>query len=109
MAALLLAGCGEGAIDAVKNESAADSLPLDLQKLQGVWSQASTNEYSVCEVNIDGYTVRLRLQALGEETMLKRNVMISGIDDERDLLLLHNGQAAWKYELVRQETGDLLM
>lgn len=105
----VLLGCGNGG-KMVAAPEMDDSLPKDLQRMQGVWQVASMNQCAMCDVNIDGLTIRLKYQSAPTEPLLKRNVSIKSVDEERKMLLMHNDLGGWSYHLLQnngQEQLDL--
>jgi hypothetical protein len=103
--ALFFCGCGKEAAAPVETE---EVLTGDLQRMQGSWCAVSTNQFSLCEVNIDGPTIRLRYQLSADQPVLKRNVSIQYVDEMRKMLVMYNGLGGWTYDLTEVEGVDHL-
>lgn len=102
--ALTLSGCSE-------NEAAAyapyPDMPADLRQLQGTWAAADTNRCTTCEAVFQGYTIRIRYQEEPDDPMIKQNVSISRLDDQRNLLIINGGAGAWPYDRSTQDELEL--
>ena len=101
IAAWALLGCSE-------QEAAYDpypDMPSDLRQLQGIWTAADTNACATCEAVFQGYTIRVRYQETDDDPIIKQNVSINRLDEQRHLLIINGGAGAWPYD--RSTSGEL--
>ncbi len=103
-AAGMLVGCGSRE----PIPAGIDELPEIVRTLQGRWTAAESNAIQAIEVVIDGYTLRLRYQEEPDGPLFKKNVVIKSVDQQRRMLLIHDGTSAWPYALERQGGGAIL-
>ena len=99
-------GCSRPADQEVAAEAALRS---DVQTMQGAWCAAATNEYSMCNVIIEGYTIRLQYRKTPDDELLKKNVSIMTLDQQRSMLVMYNDAGAWSYGWEKRPEGDLLL
>lgn len=101
---LTVSGCSKS------EESAYDpypDMPSDLRQLQGAWAAADTNMCTTCEAVFQGYTIRVRYQEAPDDPMIKQNVSINRLDEERHLLIINGGAGAWPYDRSTQDELEL--
>ena len=73
-------------------------MPTDLCQMQGAWVAADTNSCALCQATIQGYTIRIRYQIQVDSELVKQNVSIDRLDEQRSLLIINGGTGAWPYE-----------
>ena len=72
-------------------------MPADLRQMQGQWVVDDTNVCALCQVKIQDYTIRIRYQEKQDGAILKQNVSIDRLDEQRHLLIINGGTGAWPY------------
>jgi polyferredoxin len=104
-AILMLTGCSKA------EPPVADPYPDmtgDLRMMQGSWSALDTNGCIDCGAVIDGYAIRMRFKNSPEAPMVRQNASIARLDEQRKLILLNNGYAAWPYFIGKEAGQDHL-
>ncbi|MCF7849627.1 MAG: hypothetical protein K9M45_12315 [Kiritimatiellales bacterium] len=100
-------GCGKQVEDK-QLHAVADELPADLQLMQGSWSSANSNTCSFCNVNITGYAMRLTYRKTADDPMFKKNGSFESIDEQRKVLVEHDGVGGLSYNIRNGDDGILL-
>jgi len=111
VACLLLGGvgCGRPQADQGSASEADLDLPADLRAMQGEWSAIETNEHAACSINIAGYTIRMCYQKAVDDPLLKTNISIMEIDQQKKILVMHNNEGAWTYNLQEEHEAYLFI
>jgi hypothetical protein len=104
-AILMLTGCWKSETEAV---DPYPEISGDLRIMQGSWVALDTNGCINCGALIDGYTIRMRFQDSPDTPLVKQNASIARLDEQRKLILLNSGYAAWPYYIGKEDGHDHL-